>query len=194
MMARGVDRVFRFEGRLYIPCSSVRLAAGPFLSPSLNLVEQHLELPPEFLLFRHLDIQLDRAGPAAAWVRGDSMIDRGIFDGDIVIFQRYDFGSVQNGKIMVIEKVDEEEGFGSWALKKLIIKRPGSTRQSEYGDEIDWNDPEIVLRSYNPRVRQIQLDPKGRYRVHGIFLRSMPRQDVTLVESDVIRRLATGAE
>ena len=95
---------------------------------------------------------------------------------------------------MVVEKIGEEEGFGAWALKKLFIRRPRSSYQSEYGDEIDWNDPEIVLYSYNPRVPPSRLDPSGQYRVHGILLRSMRRYDVTLVESEVIRRLVTGEE
>ena len=122
------------------------------------------------------------------------MIDRGVLDGDLAIFQRYDFNYLQNGKIVVVERIGEEEGFGAWALKKFVIKRPRSSHQSEYEDEIDWNDPEIVLYSYNPQIRPSQLDRSGQYRVHGIFLRSMRRHDVTLVESDVIRRLATGEE
>jgi Peptidase S24-like len=193
-MSRGVDRVFSFDGRLYIPCNTVRLSAGPFVAASPNSVDQHVELPPEFLLYRHLEVRLDRAGPTAAWVQGNSMMDRDILDGDLVIFQRYDFDYLQNGKIVVVERIGEEEGFGAWALKKLLIRRPRSSYQSEYGDEIDWNDPEIVLSSYNPRVSPSRLDPSGQYRVHGIFLRSMRRYDVTLVESEVIRRLATGEE
>ena len=189
-MARGVDRVFRFGGRLYVPCNTARLAAGPFLCTSANSVEQHLEVPPEFLLYRHLDARLDRVGLAAGWVHGDSMIDRGIFDGDIAIFQRYDFDYLQHGKIAVIERIGEEEGFGAWALKRLVIKRPRSSHQNRYGDEVAWNDPEIVLYSYNPRVPPNRLDQTGQYRVHGIFLRSIRRHNVTLVESDVIRRLA----
>ncbi len=193
-MPKGVDRVFRFEGRLYVPCSTVPLSGGPFFAASPHSVEQHVELPSEFLLYRHLDVRFDRAGPAAAWVHGNSMIDRDILDGDLAIFQRYDFDYVQNSRIVVVEKIGDEEGFGAWALKKLIIKRPRSVQQSEYGDEIDWNDQEIVLYSYNPQIRPSQLSRSGQYRVHGILLRSIRRHDVTLVESDVIRRLATGKE
>ena len=122
------------------------------------------------------------------------MMDRDILDGDLAFFQRYDFDYLQNGKVVVVERVREEEGFGAWALKRLLIRQPRSSSQSEYGDEIDWNDPEIVLYSYNSRVPPSRLDPFGRYRVHGIFLRSMRLYDVTLVESDLIRRLATGEE
>jgi hypothetical protein len=170
------------------------LSAGPFFAASPNSVEQHVELPSEFLLYRHPEVRLDRAGPAAAWVHGNSMVDRGIFDGDIAIFQRYDFDYLQNGKIVVVERIGEEEDFGAWALKKLVVKRPRFSHQSEYRDEIDWNEPEIVLYSYNPRVPPSRLDPSGQYRVNGIFLRSMPRHEVILVESDLIRRLATGEE
>ena len=92
-MSRGVDRVFRFDGRLYIPCNTVRLSAGPFFAASSNSVEQHVELPLEFLLYRHLEVRMERAGPAAAWVQGNSMMDRDVLDGDLAIFQRYDLGA-----------------------------------------------------------------------------------------------------
>jgi hypothetical protein len=39
---------------------------------------------------------------------------------------------------VVVERIGEEEGFGSWALKKIVIKRPRSSFLSEYGDEVDW--------------------------------------------------------
>jgi SOS-response transcriptional repressor LexA len=66
------------------------------------------------------------------------MIDQDILDGDLAIFQRYDFPDLQHGKIVVVERIGEEEGFGSWALKKIVIKRPRSSFLSEYGDEVDW--------------------------------------------------------
>src|ERR1700693_6136505 len=140
-MAEGVDRIYRCNGCLYVPCSSARLAAGPFLEASPNWVERHVELRPGFLLDRYLGTRMDRAGLAAARVHGDSMIDRDILDGDIAIFQRYDFDYLQNGRVVVIEKMGEEEGFGAWALKKLVIELPPSSHQSDYEDEIDWDDP-----------------------------------------------------
>jgi hypothetical protein len=115
-------------------------------------VERHLELSPGFLLDRHLGIRVYRAGLAAGKIHGDSMIYRDVLDGDIAIFQRYDFNYLQNGAIVVIEKRGEEEGFGAWALKKLVIERPRSSRRNEYEDEIDWDDPVFVLHSSNPRV------------------------------------------
>ena len=122
------------------------------------------------------------------------MIYRDVFDGDLAIFQRSDFGYLQNGKVVVIEKMGDEEGFGAWALKKLVIERPRSPHRSEYEDEIDWEDEVIVLRSANLSVIPWRLDPSGRYRVHGLFLRSLRRHDVTLVDSNMIRRLATGED
>ena len=193
-MAREVDRVFRFQGRLYIPCNTTPLSAGPFFAASANSVEQHVVLSPEFLLYRHLELRPDRTGPAAAWVRGNSMEDYGVLDGDLAIFQRYDFDYLQHNRIVVVERLGEEEGFGAWALKRFVVKRPRSSQQSEYGDEIDWNEPEIVLYSYNPRVPLSQLDPSGQYRVRGVFLRSMRRDDVTTIDSDEIRRLAQDEE
>jgi SOS-response transcriptional repressor LexA len=43
------------------------------------------------------------------------MIFRDIYDGDTVIFQQSGFEYVENGKVVVIEKVGEEEGF--WSLE-----------------------------------------------------------------------------
>jgi hypothetical protein len=194
-MAQGEDQVYRLNGCWYVPCHAVRLAAGPFLSASPNWVKQHVELPPDFLLDRHLGgVRMDRAGLAAALVHGDSMIYRDVYDGDIAIFQRYEFDYLQNGKVVVIERLGEEEGFGAWALKRLVIERPRSSHRNEYEDEIDWDDPVIVLHSYNPHVSPRRLDPSGRYRVHGILRRSLRRHDATFVDSDMIRRLVTGEE
>jgi hypothetical protein len=71
---------------------------------------------------------MDRAGLADAWVYGDSMIYRGAYDGDLAIFQRYDFDYLCNDKVVVVEKLGDEEGFGAWALKKLVIKLPRRER------------------------------------------------------------------
>jgi hypothetical protein len=106
------DQSFPYKGRLYVPCNSARLAAGPFLGASLNSVERHVELPPGFLLDRHRGIRPDRAGLAAAWVHGDSMIDRDILDGALAIFQRSDFDTVKHNRVLVIEKIGDEEGLG----------------------------------------------------------------------------------
>lgn len=129
-------------------------------------------MPPDFrygVRDRYVGgVRMHRARLAAARVHGDSMIYRDVFDGDIAIFQRSDFDYVENGKVVVIEKVGEEEGLGAWALKKLVIERPRSSHRSEYEDEIDWDNPVIVLHSYNPRVSSRRLDPSGQYRVHGL--------------------------
>ena len=116
-MAQRGDQAYRWNGCLYVPWHTVRLAAGPFLSAAPDWVEQHLELPLGFLLDRHLGIRVHRAGIAAAQIQGNSMMDRDVLDGDIAIFQRYDFNYVRNGAVVVIEKRGEEEGFGAWAEK-----------------------------------------------------------------------------
>jgi SOS-response transcriptional repressor LexA len=193
-MAQRADQAYRWNGCLYVPCHTVRLAAGPFFSVAQDWVEQHLELPHGFLLDRHLGIRVYRAGLAAARVHGDSMMDRDILHGDIAIFQRYDFSYLQNGAVVVIEKRGEEEGFGAWALKTLVIERPRLSRLNAYEDEIDWDDPVFVLRSYNPRVRPSELNPLGQYRVHGVLLRCVRRHDAKFVDSEMVRHLVTGEE
>ncbi|MDZ4800139.1 MAG: hypothetical protein SGI92_18435 [Bryobacteraceae bacterium] len=195
-MAQGADEFYFRDGRVYVPFHTARLAAGPFLSLSPDWVEQYLELPPELhhgVLDRYVGgVGMPRTRLAAAQVHGDSMICRDVLHGDIVLFQRVENDYSGNGKIVVIEKMGEEEGLGAWALKKLVVERRRSSRQSEYEDEIDWDDPVVVLRSYNPHVSPARLDPDGRYRVHGIFLRSLRGQDVSFVDANAIRRFVSG--
>jgi len=179
------DQVYHRKGRIYVPFHNILVAAGPFLPPSFDSIEQHLELPPEHE-FSH-NIRGRYGYLSAARVRGDSMIFRDIYDGDTVIFQRSGFEYVENGKVVVIEKVGEEEGSGAWSLKRLVIEQPRSSTRNEFGEEIDGNNPLVVLYSYNPQVRPWQLDPSGRYRIRGVLLRSLRPEDVHLVDSDGIR-------
>ncbi len=119
---------------------------------------------------------------------------RDIYDGDTILFQRSGFENVENGKVVVIEKVCEEEGFGAWSLKRFVIEQPRSSARNEFGEEIDGDNPVVVLYSYNPRVRPWQLDPSGRYRIRGVFLRSLRPEDVCLVDSEGIRPTAPEEE
>jgi hypothetical protein len=197
-MPHPADRVYEWNGCLYVPRSSVLLAAGPFLTTSLHFVKQHLVLPPGF----HLGVKdrlvggviRPRSGLVAARIHGDSMVCKDIFDGDILIFQRKELGDLYDGRIVVIERMGEEENYGAWALKKLVIEKPRSSQRDEYGEERDWNDPIIKLYSYNRKIRPWELDPLGQYRVHGVFLRTLPGDEARFVDSDTIRRLVTGEE
>ena len=188
-MAKSANPVYRWKGREYVPFHTVRLAAGPFLSATPDSVEQYVELPTGL----HSGVQdhyvggirTHRDGLAAAHVYGDSMIDRNILHGDIAIFQRMSLTMYKTAGL--IEKLGEEEGLGAWALKKLVIERPGSSHRSECEDEINWDDPAVVLYSSNPRVSPSRLHSSGQYRVHGRFLRSLRRHDVSFVDLDWIR-------
>lgn len=179
------DETYHRNGRIYVPFHNILVAAGPFLPPSFDSIEQHLELPPE-QEFSH-NIRGRYRYLSAARVRGDSMIFRDIYDGDTVIFQRSGFEYVEHGKVVVIEKVGEEEGFGAWSLKRLVIEQPRSSTRNEFGEEIDGDNPVVVLYSYNPQVRPWRLDPSGRYRIRGVLLRSLRPEDVCLVDSEEIR-------
>ena len=112
---------------------------------------------------------------------------RDINDGDAIIFQRSGFEYVENGKVVVIEKIGEEEGFGAWSLKRLVIEQPRSFSRNDFGEEIDGDDPIVVLYSSNPQVRPWQLDPSGRYRIRGVLLRSLRPEDIQLVDSEGFR-------
>src|SRR5205085_2813969 len=122
----------------------VPLAGGIFLPPSTDLIEQHVELPPKSEFNHGIT---DRRSLAAARLRGDSMIYRNIFDGDIVFFQRSGFDSISSGRILVVEKAGDEEGFAAWGLKRLVIEKSQSSRVSEFGDVADWEGPDLVLYS-----------------------------------------------
>ena len=54
-----------------------------------------------------------------------------IHDGDVIIFLRSGFDYVEHNKVVVcvIEKIGEEEGFGAWSLKRLVIEQPATVLQ-----------------------------------------------------------------
>lgn len=121
------------------------------------------------------------------------MIERDVLDGDFVIIQHSDFEYLEYGKIVVVERLGEEEGMGAWTLKHLVLEHPGSSGRNEFGDALDFENPSIMLRGYNSQFRSWLLDPSPQYRVRGVFLRSLRPEDVRLVDSDMIRRLGTVA-
>jgi hypothetical protein len=192
------DRVYEWKGHLCIPFSSVPLAGGPFLPASLHFVARHLVLAPgfQFGLKDRFVGGIARARPAlvAARLHGDSMIGAGFADGDIVIFQREEYGDLDRERIAVIEKSGEEENYGSWALKKIIVEKPRLARRDEYGENRDWNDPIIQLYSYNGKVSPWRLDPSGQHRIHGVFRRTVPAREACFEDSEVIRRQSVSQE
>ena len=183
---------YRWNGHLYIPFHSVPLAAGLFLAPTRDFVERHLKLPLE--TSRHLQdrcesgYRLDRPGLRAAKAHGDSMIDLGILHGDIVVFQQAATPSGMNGRVVVIEKSGDEEGYGAWALKRLVTKQPRLSTVNEFQDEIDFDSPILELRSHNFLVSAKAVDPSGTYRIHGVFLRAIRSGAADFVDSEWIRR------
>jgi hypothetical protein len=194
---RALDQIYTWNGSLYVPFHSVPVAAGLFLSLSVDRVEKHLRLPPEHE-FRHCvrDLYLNclrthRRHLAAAQVKGDSMIDRGIEDGHVIVFQHSGFDSVEHNRILVVEKVGEDEGWGAWSLKRLIVEQARSSSLNEFGDEIDWEEPVLTLRSHNRRINPWQLDGAGQYRIRGVLLRSLHPEDVHLMESESLQLAIT---
>jgi len=115
------------------------------------------------------------------------MIERDVLDGDIVIIQHSDFEYVENGKIMVIERLGDEEGMGAWSLKEIVINQFPASNRNEFGDDIDFENPSVTLRSHNSHFGPWRLSQSGRYRVRGLFLRSLRPKDVRLVDSDTLR-------
>jgi hypothetical protein len=100
-----------------------------------------------------------------------------------------DFDSVDHGKIVVIEKLGDEEGFGAGSLKRLVVEKPRFFKRDEFGEEIDWEEPAVLtLRSHNLQISPWHLDPADRYRIRGVFLRSLSFNQVQRVDADLLQR------
>jgi hypothetical protein len=119
------------------------------------------------------------------------MVERDVLDGDFALIQHPDFAYPEYGKIVVIEKLGEEEGTGAWTLKQLVLEQSSSSCRNEFGDELDFENPSILLRSHNPQFRSWLLDPSGQYRIRGVLLRSLRAEKAHLVDSDMLRRVGT---
>jgi len=119
------------------------------------------------------------------------MIERDVLDGDFVLIQHTDFPYPEYGKIVVIERLGEEEGMGAWTLKQLVLEQSSSFSRNEFGDELDFENPSILLRGHNPQFRSWLLDPSSQYRVRGVLLRSLRAEEAHLVDSDMLRRFGT---
>jgi hypothetical protein len=191
------DELYWWNGYLYLALNSVRVAAGLFLSAEHFHIEKHIVFSEEHvtgLVDRYKGgVRLPRQNLAAAEVHGNSMILENIHHGDVIVFKCSDFPSLHHGEVVVIEKIGDEEGTGAWALKKLIIEKPRTMSVDEYDDEIDFDDPVIVLRSANPTISPRRLERPGEYRVRGVYLRVVSRNDVRAVESDWIRSVVFGS-
>jgi len=115
------------------------------------------------------------------------MVDWGIRDGFSIVFNQGDFDYVENGRIVVIEKVTDEEGLGAWSLKRLRIDQPRLSDLDEFDVEIDSDEPEVRLRSHSGPIEPWQLDPTGQYKIRGVLLRWLPPEAVHLVESEALQ-------
>jgi hypothetical protein len=109
------------------------------------------------------------------------MIGNDIRDGHTGIFEQRDFEYIDSGKIALVGEVGEEEGTGSWAFKKIVIRRGSSFIHNDFSETIDWDEPLIELHSSNPIVEPWKLDPSGQYRVRGVLLRVLRPEQVVLV-------------
>lgn len=106
------------------------------------------------------------------------MIDKDLRSGNTCVFEHYKFDYLQSTAVTAVEQLGDEEGTGSWALKKLVIRQDRSFVRNTIGDEIDWNEPLVELVSFNRQISPLQLDPAGRYRALGKFIRK--------IESDIV--------
>ena len=118
------------------------------------------------------------------------MIDKELMSGHTCVFERYKFDYLQSTAVTAVEQLGDEEGTGAWALKKLVIRQDRSFVRNTIGDEIDWNEPLVELVSFNSQISPLQLDPAGRYRALGKFIRKIESDivDIDELPEDLIRR------
>lgn len=120
------------------PLYSDRVSAG-FPSPAQDYVENALDLN---------EYCIDH--PAATFlvrVEGDSMVEAGIFDGDVLIVDR----SLEwRHNDIVVASVD-----GELTVKQLLLK------------------PEPALVPRNPRYRPIELSQESDLSIFGVVIRSI---------------------
>jgi hypothetical protein len=109
------------------------------------------------------------------------MKQRAIYNGQKILMQ--DFDSVQQGATVVIERCGDYENSAAWILKQIYIERPRISIVNDLGDELDSDDPILVVRSANPTFQASQLDPRGQYRIRGIVLRSLWPEDYRLIDA-----------
>jgi hypothetical protein len=87
----------RYKGREYVPLHRVPLAAGPFLPPSIDRIEEYIELPPECEFSLGIRSRFVRGrkqflrNVSAGRIRGDSMTPINVLDGDIAILPTFEF-------------------------------------------------------------------------------------------------------
>jgi len=99
-------------------------------------IQEYIDVPEEML---------GRGENVALKVKGDSMIDSGIFDGDIVIVKRQN--TAENGQI-VVALVDGA----------VTIKR------------IHFHDERIELRAANPSVSPIVVKKGQDFQIYGVLV------------------------
>jgi hypothetical protein len=180
------DQVVSFGGDSYVQYLSNRVSAGPFLPSSRLSVESYLRVSSVLGINDHFvgGKKTFRPGLVAARFHGDSMIGDDIYHGDIGIFQQWHFEYIDSGKIVLIEKVGEEEGTGALAVKRIVIRHGRSRTPSDVSHNIDWDSPIIEVISSNPLIKPSQLDPSRQYRVRGYLLRVVRPESVELIDSE----------
>jgi hypothetical protein len=189
MRALGYD-VFESNRTLYVPYSNVQLSCGPFLPSAEFLVERHLVLPSSY----QKSIREDFVGSVrtvsprliAAETIGDSMINASVYSGDTVLFTQSDFSDWRDNHLAVVERQDAD-GFGAWTLKKVVTKDMPFVPANHFEDEAYWNGPIVELRRAKSRMSPVEIDPQGRYRLHGFFRRVVAAEVVQFEDSETIR-------
>lgn len=119
--------------KLELPLFSSRIPAG-FPSPGDDYIDQKLDLNE---LIRH------PSDTFLVKVEGDSMVNAGIYDGDILVVDRA--MEAENNKV-VVANLD-----GELTVKRLSIK-----------------DTSVLLLPDNPKYEPIEIRPLSEFRIMGV--------------------------
>ena len=119
--------------KLELPLFSSRIPAG-FPSPGDDYIDQKLDLNE---LIRH------PSDTFLVKVEGDSMVNAGIYDGDILVVDRA--MEAENNKV-VVANLD-----GELTVKRLSIK-----------------DTSVLLLPDNPKYDPIEIRPLSEFRIMGV--------------------------
>ena len=138
-----------------MPIAAVRLATPMPLPLLARAVSAGFPSPADDFIEKEIDLQqllvVNRPATFLLWVRGDSMIQKGLHDGDLAVVDRS--LDPKNGDVVVVD-VDGERSFKLWRRA----------------------DGRVLLSFANPRYPAFALDEAALVEVWGVVTSSIHLQ------------------
>ena len=119
---------------------------------------------------------------AAGRVHGDAMAHRGIYDGDIVVFQHSGFNDVETGRILLIDKAGGTRDSRACSLKRLVLDEPSVPARRPFEEDLDWDDTVVTLRCNSLTISRLRIEQRGAYKLRGVLLRSLRPWEARLMK------------